>query len=350
LCGLGGWDTIHGERRLVPLAAALMTEMVHRGDHSWGHYVDGKVFKGLGPIYKGVQARSVRNVKTWMFHTRLASIGAISIKNAHPYIKGHVIGAHNGSIYNYEEMNKKYNRNCEVDSEQIFEHLNDNEDLGELRGYGAITYIDDRFDKCIFCGKFNGGQLSAARIYSGGKQFGVVWASTDDALEAALEVAGLEYSEVDIKPEYMYYIKEGNIWKFEVEREKNWQDKHVKIPIKYQKGKSNTYGTGWDRPAKFSQKDESTKLCSLWTSRPELFSGLKRKQVKGGADVWLDEKKHVFNLVGDCYFCSANSPQLPVTFIGGYLNRTLCKDCIVVSAVDEWFDKPSVEENSVVPV
>lgn len=75
-------------------------------------------------------------------HTRFATHGAITIKNAHPFIKGTVIGAHNGMVANHYEINHE----VEVDSEVIFELLNKERDaknaFSKLKGSMAVTWMD----------------------------------------------------------------------------------------------------------------------------------------------------------------------------------------------------------------
>ena len=55
-------------------------------------------------------------------HTRLATRGAITPKNAHPHKLGNLVFAHNGIISNFDELQGTYNTDYEVDS-KIIGHL-----------------------------------------------------------------------------------------------------------------------------------------------------------------------------------------------------------------------------------
>src|SRR3990167_6781144 len=190
MCGLFGWQVKHGDRRLTPLAAALMTQMVARGDDSWGYCQDGRVWKGLGEYPLNVPARSHRNALTLVAHTRSASVGPVSIPNAHPFHIGKIILAHNGGVSNWRDLNKEHKRDFEVDSMHIAAHIDEGRDVGELHGWGTVTWIREGEPHKVYVCKFNNGSFAAAKIYSGKEQLGIAWASTHDALIRSIGVAG----------------------------------------------------------------------------------------------------------------------------------------------------------------
>lgn len=73
-------------------------------------------------------------------HTRYATTGAVTPENAHPFIKGGLVGIHNGIIYNHADFGK-----FQVDSEAIFSELlktenNYKETLPRIQGNIAIAY------------------------------------------------------------------------------------------------------------------------------------------------------------------------------------------------------------------
>ena len=79
-------------------------------------------------------------------HTRQATVGAISDKNAHPFRIGSIILAHNGSIDNFEELQAKYKTKYNVDS-QIIGYLIASQGLDKtfnkrLEGWYAVPWVD----------------------------------------------------------------------------------------------------------------------------------------------------------------------------------------------------------------
>jgi hypothetical protein len=109
-------------------------------------------------------------------------------------------------------LNNKYDRKCDVDSEHIFHHIADNRPLGELRGYGAVTYIDENKPDTVYMGKSMNGQMDVYAIVEDGKthkdpNIGIVWASTDTTLVKALKIVGFTA--------FPYNLKGGQLYKFE---------------------------------------------------------------------------------------------------------------------------------------
>jgi glucosamine 6-phosphate synthetase-like amidotransferase/phosphosugar isomerase protein len=76
-------------------------------------------------------------------HTRFATVGAVTDDNAHPFHRGAIVGAHNGSVTNYWQVDNSVS----VDSEVIFKKLSEKnnkygEVFPELAGTFAITWLD----------------------------------------------------------------------------------------------------------------------------------------------------------------------------------------------------------------
>lgn len=84
-------------------------------------------------------------------HNRLATVGNITAKNAHPFVHGNITFVHNGTLRNYGELKKKHDLEFEVDSEAICYLINKigiEETLKEIDGAYALIW-HDRSDKTI---------------------------------------------------------------------------------------------------------------------------------------------------------------------------------------------------------
>jgi len=208
MCGImGAYPRTPLTTRMLPF---LAWEMENRGDDSWG-VTDGTldhIVKKIGPI---TQSFEVPNWHSLLYHTRKASCGAKTIPNQHPFTfeqpeapGTYIIGVHNGCLVNHEQLNKKHNRNFEVDSMHIFANIAEGIETKEIDGWGAIAY----YDNGVLCfAKFNGGDLHIFRLDSG--EF--VWASTERCVRKAADIAGaIIATEFDIKTERQYYVREND--------------------------------------------------------------------------------------------------------------------------------------------
>ena len=196
MCGLFGWAlepkaAKKAQNRVRTLHAALAALNDRRGGDSWGYYnpKSGRLVRDTGDAAKmgRKRAEEAAACATLVGHTRKATTGAVTWHNAHPFRIGAVVGAHNGVVFNHQELNKAHGRACSVDSMHLFHHLDEGKDPAEISAYGAVSYCHRDHGAAAFLCRFNGGELSLAEV----KGLGFVWSSDDRHLEAAIDLAGL---------------------------------------------------------------------------------------------------------------------------------------------------------------
>lgn len=157
MCGIYGiakTPTPYTKKQLK-LASNILREIAidseTRGSHSSGIAKVGlstRVYKSLLPSSKFVKTKdfksalkSLKDESTILLgHTRFATDGAIVKTNAHPFRIGDVVGAHNGCVYNIEEMKTKLDKQCPVDSQLIFKSINESDNIQD-----AVKYFDSDF-------------------------------------------------------------------------------------------------------------------------------------------------------------------------------------------------------------
>jgi predicted glutamine amidotransferase len=141
-----------------------------RGRHSAGFYNENKAIvfenrleKTLGEVSEKMLP-TFEPVETSLFigHTRAATLGEKTIENAHPFLFGNVIGAHNGTLKNHKYLISNYNKafpnrgfddkNINMDSKIFFHYINEVNSLDIVKdfdGAAALIWRDARHEKDI---------------------------------------------------------------------------------------------------------------------------------------------------------------------------------------------------------
>jgi hypothetical protein len=250
VCGIAGYSCWNEYDSRINVALPILAlAMENRGRKSWG-WTDGgeEIVKSVGTISDGFNP-SFFGYKQAALHTRQPTVGDVIKENSHPFKIGNIIGMHNGCVYNHTELQQTYGRDCKVDSEHIFHHLNENISLKDIRAYGAIVFWQDGK---LYLGRFNGGDLSLVRT-----QNAWLFASTKESLKIALQYAGLNDKHV------FYKLKEDRLYR--IEGDMLYKDRELDF------GSYSTvkYGT-WERANGFTGGQQGTNYPTQGTASTDL--------------------------------------------------------------------------------
>ncbi len=200
------------------LTYVLANENDERGGDSWGFAAvneDGRILVKHGMLDLGPNVSELLEYDCFMAHTRWATKGKKVKTNSHPFIVGNIIGAHNGCIWNHDELNTKYGRQCEVDSMHLMHHLDEGHAFDDVEGYGVLEWFEGNDASAIYlCQMSKSGELAVYGIGPDHEHVeGVVWSSDEDHLTAALEIAGIKsYFRYEVHAEQVYYARPDGLY------------------------------------------------------------------------------------------------------------------------------------------
>lgn len=221
MCGLFGWQLspeamAKGDVHTLAVILALHSEK--RGDESWGvvmHDLGTKgpeIMKNTGSIKKTCKIKNIIAPQV-IGHTRKATTGKISVENAHPFTWNGIVGSHNGFVYDHMALNKKYNRDFEVDSQHLIAHIAEGRPLTELGGSGTASYLKLAEPNVVLLGRGTGSDLTVCAIGPRNKPIGVVWASLNYYVQDALEMAGFgEYYTITTAYRRLYRVEKFDVF------------------------------------------------------------------------------------------------------------------------------------------
>lgn len=198
------------KRSIVAVMLGLQNESRGTDSYGWFDSATKQVARGMGRI--GPDALNMAHMASVLAHTRHATQGPKTLECAHPFRIGRIIGAHNGCIWNHEELNKIRKEagleEYEVDSQHIFDALDQRQDFKHMEGYGAIEWVDDDHpDRIYLCKISNGGSLDIAST-----EYGAAWSSEEKHLKEALDIANIKHDILNTKSNVVYYVEDGVVY------------------------------------------------------------------------------------------------------------------------------------------
>lgn len=236
------WDEVRRIMRMMAMDSEV------RGSHSSGIAGVGNeavIHKSLLESTKFVDTKQynsvikgLRNdVRIIIGHTRYATAGSITKENAHPFRVGNVVGAHNGCVYNIDEMEKKLNKNCPVDSQLIFKAIDLNDDfqsaINNFDSDFALAFVKDNPNVLNLCRETNR-PLYVAYVKHLETLF---FASEQDFVEQPLFL----FTELDEKDINVVKLNRNNLYSYDVTKFDKEGSNPTKTKFKYE---SRVYNYG----------------------------------------------------------------------------------------------------------
>lgn len=216
-CGLVGFSG-KTNYSLDKIKMLMLWNSIERGKDATGIFTPRTgILKDNDPAGKFFYSKQIEKLEednTLIAHVRFKTVGANLAKNAHPFVYGNTVLAHNGTLSNTFKLGDKYgikSQDWDVDSQVIASAINkaferkeekSNFDvLGEYNGFAALLfYNEDTGYLYAFHDK------ERPLFYGWDKESNMYISSIDDALKAAglFDIKSFEINKV-------YTIKNGDI-------------------------------------------------------------------------------------------------------------------------------------------
>ena len=155
MCGLVGYFGVPSFKTTLSFSDLLQIDSLRGLDSTGVAFVpinkgEIKIIKELGPPIFLLNNKSyIEEIKSdnrvLIGHNRAATKGEINIDNAHPFQNGHIIGTHNGTLFNTYLLDSK--KRFQTDSEAMFNSIFETgieETWSKVDGAAAIVYWDNR--------------------------------------------------------------------------------------------------------------------------------------------------------------------------------------------------------------
>ena len=171
MCGIASVINTRGENYEVAkkIFKSILLANESRGKDSTGVLSinlkgeEFSLFKDTIPASKFLRHKKFRqtNGDIWIGHTRLATLGEVNIRNAHPLRRGDIFLVHNGVISNHSDIGKSLEYEYQVDSEVLIPIVknNDWDLLQDIKGSANFIAWDksknliyiERHDNPLYC-------------------------------------------------------------------------------------------------------------------------------------------------------------------------------------------------------
>lgn len=214
MCGLFGWQIKKGSKFYKDavfqelLATLLAGYNDSRGGDSWGVWTPDGLTKGWGKAEPYADWFG-RFPMAWG-HTRKATHGKVNMSNAHPFYEKGWWLAHNGVLSNHTELNKKYGRKHEVDSQHLLSALVEKKPFNEISGYGAVLFMHQQKQTRPFIAKLTDSGSMEVRQMEDDFLF---WTSSNYHADEVVKTLGLKQKNwYKIKPGKTYFAEDAELY------------------------------------------------------------------------------------------------------------------------------------------
>lgn len=267
MCGISGAYSTSLTAAEEKLFGKLLMLNVFRGEHSTGVVKvppSGKAHV-LKSVTDSMEFLASKRGKDFLFdtptkqlfigHCRYATMGEVSLQNAHPFNFANVVGVHNGTIRGTFEGSKEYGTDSEalyalINEKGIVEALNEIEHLDP--SYALVWY--DKREKTINFVRNNKRPLWFS--YVANRQT-LVWSSTKESIDfavagdATFKQSGWHAKDVSDKhfflnPHDLLTIKLGNVATSGIITSLPIKAKHTKVVTVYSGGRVHNVAAGYN--------------------------------------------------------------------------------------------------------